>query len=62
MKSQGKVREMRLGLKISGKGQGIRLTQEKVREISGKLFVSASLINLFLSRSGTQCLRIEFSC
>ena len=38
---------MRVGLKISGKNQGIQLTLEAVREISGKLFVSASLLNLF---------------
>ena len=38
--NQGKIREMRVGLKISGKNQGIPLNLEKIREKSGKSCIS----------------------
>ena len=47
--NQGKVREICISLKISGENQGIRLTLETAREISSKLFVSASVVNRFLN-------------
>ena len=45
--NQGEIREISVGFKISGESQGIRLTLENIRELSWKLFVSASLINRF---------------
>ena len=38
--NQGKIREMLVDLKISGKNQGNPLNLEKIREKSGKLFIS----------------------
>ena len=47
--NKGKTREMLLGLKVSTKNRGIRHPLETIREISGKLFAFAVLINKSIS-------------